>query len=279
MINPYIPGFLLSVLLHIGVFFFVVESQQNTIESKQADVVPVSFIVAAAPQPEQIVSEPINPAPTIVTKIQTNEVAKQNELKKQAKENKTTPPKPAEKLVSKKPEKKIRKVKKVKEKPVEKKTKKAATDKTLDAMIRNLEKNNNVQKEPVKKANAPVRKEKPKQVKGGLPKAMPKRKVAMTNQPQLEQSFKQRLQKLIAKNKKYPARAKRNGEEGRVQVSFVIYANGQIKNIQVAKSSGTTSLDQAATKLLRKVSGQLTFPNNMQKKQWQLSLPIEYRLR
>jgi protein TonB len=281
MINPYILGFFASVLLHIGVFFLVVESQQQTIEYKKLDVVPVNFIAIATPPTNFAVSASIKPMLPLMKKSLANESAKQNEPRKAANKNVKRPSQTAKKTVLKQPEKKIAKTKTLKEKPIAQKTIKPVTDKILDDMIKHLEKSSVAESKPVKKAVVAVKKERPTptSVRKNQPKPMAKRKAAMTNQPQLEASFKQRLQKLIASNKKYPARAKRNGEAGRVQVSFVIYANGQINHVRVVKSSGSTSLDQATIKLLKKVSGQLTFPNNLQKKQWQLTLPIEYRLR
>jgi protein TonB len=271
MISPYIPGFLLSVLFHIGVFFLVVESQENTIESRPMNAVPVSFIVATSiPEAKPLISESSGRTPITVSEPLPIQRLKQPLFDKSLRKKKEKPSKP----IPEKPEKKTTQAKKVKKKTAEPETVKVAKDKTLDTMIQNLEKAHLAKKESV-----PTNAGKVKQVRSSPPQTMPKQKVVMRSQAQSEQVFKQRLQQLIARNKKYPARAKRNGEEGQVNVAFVIYANGQINNIQVTRSSGITLLDQAAVKLLKKVSGQLTFPNDLQKKQWQLSLPIEYRLR
>lgn len=94
-----------------------------------------------------------------------------------------------------------------------------------------------------------------------------------------EQQYKSRLHQVIAQQKKYPARAKRKQEEGTVTVSFVIYANGSIQNLKIVRSSGSDSLDQAAINTVKQISNRLPFPAEINRKQWQLTLPLVYRLR
>ena len=99
-----------------------------------------------------------------------------------------------------------------------------------------------------------------------------------TNSAKIAATYKSRLQGLVSAQKKYPARAKRRGDEGVVRVSFVVLANGTISQIQIVKSSGSAVLDNAAKKILSRISGKLPFPQGMQKKQWRLTLPLTYRL-
>ncbi len=91
--------------------------------------------------------------------------------------------------------------------------------------------------------------------------------------------YKSRLRQLIEANKRYPKRAKRRREQGTAIVSFVMFSNGQVKNINISKSSGSSMLDTAAKKAVSKVSGKLPFTSGINKQQWQFTVPIVYRLR
>lgn len=51
---------------------------------------------------------------------------------------------------------------------------------------------------------------------------------------------------------KYPERARRQGQEGRVLVRVVADANGNVTSAQVARSSGNSALDEAALKQARR---------------------------
>ena len=95
----------------------------------------------------------------------------------------------------------------------------------------------------------------------------------------LKAAYKTRLRQLIAVNKRYPKRAKRRGKQGTVLVSFIVFANGVIKNIKIAKSSGYSILDNAALKTVDKVSGKLPFTKGINKTQWFFTLPVVYQLR
>jgi periplasmic protein TonB len=55
----------------------------------------------------------------------------------------------------------------------------------------------------------------------------------------------------IEKNKKYPEEAKRNHMEGTVSLKFIITADGDIRNTEIAKSSRHPTLDEAAMKALK----------------------------
>jgi TonB family protein len=54
------------------------------------------------------------------------------------------------------------------------------------------------------------------------------------------------LHAAIQKQQRYPASALQLEREGRVKVKFTLDTHGMISNLQVAESSGTSSLDEAA---------------------------------
>ncbi len=54
------------------------------------------------------------------------------------------------------------------------------------------------------------------------------------------------LHTAIQTQQQYPQSALQMEQQGRVTLSFVLFANGQIKNLHLTKSSGIFSLDEAA---------------------------------
>ncbi len=78
----------------------------------------------------------------------------------------------------------------------------------------------------------------------------------------------------IMKNVIYPDRARRNGWEGRVIVSFTVYEDGSIRDARIVQSSGTLVLDDAAKEALKKSTVRTQFAKKIQ-----VVLPIEYKLK
>jgi len=95
---------------------------------------------------------------------------------------------------------------------------------------------------------------------------------------QLTQQYKIRLQKLIAANKRYPRRAKRRGQQGKVTVSFKITHSGIISNIKIRQGSGYKALDIATIKAIKLASGKLHYPAGMSKKSLTLTVTLSYLL-
>lgn len=61
------------------------------------------------------------------------------------------------------------------------------------------------------------------------------------------------IRDLVDQLKAYPLLARRRGWEGYVLLGFVIAANGDIRNVHVARSSGNAVLDQSALRALNQV--------------------------
>ena len=61
------------------------------------------------------------------------------------------------------------------------------------------------------------------------------------------------LYHIIKKYFVYPALARRRGQEGKVQLSFIVGDNGRAQDIQVAGSSGFSLLDRAAVETIQKI--------------------------
>lgn len=238
-----LAGLLVSASVHVGLLLLVV------------------YGVAAKPTPPKIEKA----LPLHLAMFQEAESIAVPEPKQEKKAE----PTPVKKIETKKEVKKItpkKRIQKAKKKPIQKKTrkKKAKASPHIKPSLP-------IVKAAIKKS-MPVRKATP--VKKSAPP-----KPAQRNNKKAEQQYKSRLHHLIAKQKKYPARAKRRHEEGTVTISFVIYADGSINNLKVVQSSGSQILDQAALRAIKKISNRLPFPTEINRKQWQFTLPLVYHLR
>lgn len=107
----------------------------------------------------------------------------------------------------------------------------------------------------------------------------PQKRVNPAIAGKLSRQYKARLRQLIASHKRYPKRAKRRGQEGKVSLSFSIRHSGVISNIRVIKSSGVSSLDNAAIRAIQQTSRQLPYPAGMAKRSFQLTITLAYQLR
>ena len=248
-------GFAVSAIIHTGlVLLLVFGLSVNSTPQKIEESVPLRLAMFQEAEPEPIVKQEVKP-------VEPKPIAKQHaKLEVKEKPIPKVKPKPKKKRVKKEPKIKA-KPKKVAKKPTKK------SDKKLDEMISSLQSQKAVKQPTKRRAKTPTKKTNNKQT------------VKAKNNPAIEQQYKARLRRLIASYKKYPARAKRNGDEGTVMLAFSLSANGNISNIRVTQSSGSNSLDQAAMSTLKKISGKLPFPVGINRKQWQLSLPLVYHLR
>lgn len=61
------------------------------------------------------------------------------------------------------------------------------------------------------------------------------------------------IQSRIQRLKEYPAQARLRGQEGTVEVSFAVGANGAIENFRIVRSSGSALLDRAVERLFSRL--------------------------
>ena len=107
--------------------------------------------------------------------------------------------------------------------------------------------------------------------------AAPKPPPAVTN-PAAEAAYRAKLQRLIASHKQYPRMAEKMEVEGIVTVAFTVLPNGTISGARIAKSSGDSSLDQAALQAVQASSGALPFPPDIRKPQWGFNIGVNFQL-
>jgi protein TonB len=87
------------------------------------------------------------------------------------------------------------------------------------------------------------------------------------------------LQAAIAKHRFFPPRARRRGLEGQVTVSFTLEGDGRITGIRVVKGSGSSLLDEGATKTLERLGRFKPIPKAIGRSRWTLRVPIGFTLR
>ena len=93
------------------------------------------------------------------------------------------------------------------------------------------------------------------------------------------QSYLSVVKTKIARAKKYPRSARREGVTGTATVSFTIKLNGKVKDIILVKSSGDERLDEEALKMLKRASPFPAIPEDVSKKDMDLTIPIEFALK
>ena len=88
-----------------------------------------------------------------------------------------------------------------------------------------------------------------------------------------------RLRAWLERHKRYPAAARASRAEGVVTVRFVVARDGHILTSSIARSSGSTELDQAALGLLREADPVPPVPPTLPQARLSVSAPIRYAIR
>lgn len=96
--------------------------------------------------------------------------------------------------------------------------------------------------------------------------------------PAARQSYLARVMARIARFKRYPRSARKDGVTGVVVVKFVIRKNGKIESSAVINSSGDPRLDQEAIDMLVRASPVASIPDELSNSHLALTLPVEFSL-
>ncbi len=83
----------------------------------------------------------------------------------------------------------------------------------------------------------------------------------------------------LARNKRYPRKARRARQQGVVTVRFTVHRDGRVSGAEIRQSSGQALLDAATLDLLDRVSPLPRFPREMTRQSVTVTLPIDYSLR
>jgi len=86
------------------------------------------------------------------------------------------------------------------------------------------------------------------------------------------------LRAALARQHRYPPRARRFGLSGEVLVAFTIEHDGQFSAIHLARSSNADLLDRAALDTVRRLGRFRPLPADYSEDGWAVSVPLVYRL-
>jgi periplasmic protein TonB len=92
-------------------------------------------------------------------------------------------------------------------------------------------------------------------------------------------TWKRQVLSVIERHKRYPAAAQARGQHGIVQLSFSLDRKGRVIASRIAKSSGSSALDEATLDLVRRAQPFPPPPPEMAGAQINLSVPIRYNIR
>lgn len=93
-----------------------------------------------------------------------------------------------------------------------------------------------------------------------------------------QQTYFNLLARTLAETKRYPSISRRRGEQGVVQLFFIILRDGNISESRIDASSGYERLDQAVMEMLDNAQPLPAFPEEMSQQQLEVKVPIAFEL-
>ncbi|THK43148.1 energy transducer TonB [Methylophaga sp. SB9B] len=93
-----------------------------------------------------------------------------------------------------------------------------------------------------------------------------------------QQTYFSLLARTLAEKKRYPGISRRRGEQGVVQLFFIVSRDGKIRESRIDASSGFQRLDQAVMEMLEKAQPLPAFPAEMSQQQLEVKVPIAFEL-
>jgi len=96
--------------------------------------------------------------------------------------------------------------------------------------------------------------------------------------PNALQGYKVQLASYAAKYKRYPRLALERGWEGIAEVKLTIGADGRIREVVVAASSGHALLDQQAVEMVRKAAPVTEITSALRNREFSINLPIVFNI-
>ena len=94
-----------------------------------------------------------------------------------------------------------------------------------------------------------------------------------------EGAYLAELRRAIARHRRFPDDARGRRSTGTATLAFVVHADGRIREVRVAESSGDASLDQAALGALLRLDRFKPIPASIGRSRWRLKVPIHFDLR
>jgi protein TonB len=96
--------------------------------------------------------------------------------------------------------------------------------------------------------------------------------------PSYKRNYYALIAATLAKYKRYPKYARKQGQEGTVLLSFTVLSSGLVKDIKIKKSSGHSLLDRSVKKMLQQASPLPAFPAQQTARELNISIPIVFKL-
>lgn len=94
-----------------------------------------------------------------------------------------------------------------------------------------------------------------------------------------EAAYLAELQRAIARHQRFPDDARRRQKTGVATLSFVVQGDGSIRRVHVLRSSGDTSLDEAAVQAMQRLNRFKPIPAVIGRQEWAMRVPIRFDLR
>lgn len=95
----------------------------------------------------------------------------------------------------------------------------------------------------------------------------------------LQDAWNKAIMAHLGKHKRYPEQARVRRVEGEVTIRFVFDRSGKVLRAEVAKSSGSSLLDEEGIKLMSRASPLPSLPPHMRAEQTELVVPIKFRVK
>jgi periplasmic protein TonB len=92
-------------------------------------------------------------------------------------------------------------------------------------------------------------------------------------------TWKKQVVGLLERNKRYPDAAQARNQQGTVELAFSLDRQGRVVSSKIAKSSGSSALDEATLDLVRRAQPFPAPPPEMAGAEVNLSVPIRYNIR
>lgn len=104
------------------------------------------------------------------------------------------------------------------------------------------------------------------------------KRVETGGNPAVRQSYLARVMARVARFKRYPRSARKDGVTGVVLVKFIIRKSGKVESAEVINSSGDSRLDREAVEMLVRASPFASVPDDLSSSHLELTLPVEFSL-
>jgi len=134
---------------------------------------------------------------------------------------------------------------------------------------------------PLRAAPRPTPSPVPPRSTGAVPapsaRTAPPAATASAAQPALSPNWQGALAAWLETHKTYPEQARRRGEQGRGSVRFTVDRSGQVLDVAIVSSTGSSILDDAIERMLRGAHVP-PFPANMDETQVTVTVQIRYAL-